>query len=230
MMKHTRAIFLTTIVTLLTFGAVVYTSCQKDRCKRLICQNGGTCQDGFCICASGYTGRYCETPNVSTITFKNKTFTQVTFTIAGVDYRIDTGEAVAFSGGHGDTLKGKAVTRGRYGLNVPLDDFKIVFPAYGNANYLFNVSPAYFFLQVADSNATVPEVSLVYVNYKQVDSTLDVVTNPPIKNDGKFYYIGYYKRATNTVVRLEKTPNAWMYTNLHLNDTSLNQTFKAVIH
>lgn len=228
-MKNTRAIFLTTIVTLLTFGAVVYTSCQKDRCKRLICQNGGTCQDGFCICASGYTGRYCETPNVSTITFRNKTFTQVTFTIAGADYRLDTGDAVTFSGGNGDTLKGKAVTRGKYGINVPLDDFKMIFPAYGNINYVFNVSPAYFFLQVADSNATVPEVSLVYVNYKQVDSTLDVVTNPPVKNDGKFYHIGYYKRNSTTVVRLEKTPNAWMFSNLKLNDTSFNQTFKAVI-
>ncbi|MBX2906717.1 MAG: hypothetical protein KF744_11805 [Taibaiella sp.] len=230
MMKQTRAILLTSILTLLTFGAVIYTSCQKDRCKRLICQNGGTCQDGFCYCTSGYTGRYCQTPNVSTITFKNKTFTPVTYTIGGIDYKIDTGMSVVFSGGHGDTLNGKAVTRGKYGLNVPLDNFKLVFPAYGNIDYVFNVSPAYFFLQVADSNSTVPEVSLVYVNYKQADSTLDVVTNPPIKNDGSFYYIGYYKNNTTTTVRLEKTPNAWMYSSLNLNDTSLNQTYKAIIH
>ncbi len=230
MMKHTRAVILTTIITLLTFGAVVYTSCQKDRCKRLICQNGGTCRDGFCYCASGYTGRYCQTPNVSTITIKNKTFTQVSATLNGIDYKIDTGVSVTFSGGHGDTLKGKASTRGKYGINVPLDDIKLIFPAYGNANYSLNVGPAYFFLMVADSNATVPEVSLVYVNYKQEDERLDVVTNPPIRNDGAFYHIGYYKANPNTVVRLEKTPNAWMYNNLHLNDTSLNQSFRAVIH
>lgn len=230
MMKQTRTIFITTIVTLLTFGAIVYTSCRKDRCKRLVCQNGGTCNDGFCYCASGFTGRYCQTPNVSSVAFKNKTFTPVILTIDGTEYTVDTGTTLTFTGGHGDTVKGTARTRGKYGLNVTLDNYKIIFPSSGVTTYVLNVSPAYFFLKAQDLNPTVPEVSLVYVNYKQADSTVDVVTNPPIMNDGKVYYIGYYKAATNTVVRLEKTPNFWTYNNLKLNDTSLNQSYLAVIH
>ena len=35
-----------------------------DDCASMVCQHGGTCQDGVneytCLCASGYTGDLCE--------------------------------------------------------------------------------------------------------------------------------------------------------------------------
>jgi len=229
-MKQRKAIIITTILTLLSFGAIIYTSCRKDRCKRLVCQNGGTCNDGFCICPSGYTGTYCQIANVSSIAFKNKTFTTAHLTINGLEYTVDSGHTLTFTGGHGDSLKGTATTRGLYGINVPIKFSPIVFPVRNTTVYELNVDSTYFFLMANDSNATVPEISLVYVNYKQRDSTTDVVTNPtPIKNDGKTYHIGYYKVYGDTKVRLEKTPNYWQFDSLKLPMTK-NQYFRAVVH
>lgn len=42
-------------------GAVTFTACQKDPCTGLTCQNGGSCDDGFCRCQTGYEGVQCET-------------------------------------------------------------------------------------------------------------------------------------------------------------------------
>lgn len=69
-MKHIKPILLTTALTLLSFSAVLYTSCGKsennnpvvntDPCKDVKCQNGGTCKDGKCACVFGYEGEKCE--------------------------------------------------------------------------------------------------------------------------------------------------------------------------
>jgi hypothetical protein len=229
-MKLTKSIFITAILTLLTFSAIVYTSCRKDRCKRVVCQNGGTCTDGFCYCPSGYTGTYCQIANVSSIAFKNKTFTPVKIIVKGIEYSVDSGKTITFTGGHGETLEATASTRGYYGVNVPIPIKPKVFPV-RNTEYIdLNVGTEYFFLMATDSNATVPEISLVYVNYKQRDSSLDVVTLPtPIKNTGKTHHIGYYKAYTDTKIRLEKTPDYWTF-NKPLRDTLLiNQYYNAIV-
>lgn len=64
-MKYSRVIF-TSVVTILTFLSVVYTSCTKstieyNACASMQCQNGGVCEEGFCNCPPDYTGVYCET-------------------------------------------------------------------------------------------------------------------------------------------------------------------------
>jgi hypothetical protein len=41
-------------------GTVLYTSCEKDTCEGLNCQNGGSCTEGFCRCNTGYEGTECE--------------------------------------------------------------------------------------------------------------------------------------------------------------------------
>ncbi|MCC6383533.1 MAG: calcium-binding EGF-like domain-containing protein [Bacteroidia bacterium] len=51
-------------VGLMTIGSLtLLPSCKKDKCKDVVCQNGGTCddEDGSCICATGYEGANCET-------------------------------------------------------------------------------------------------------------------------------------------------------------------------
>ncbi len=62
-MKLIRHIALTTMLTIGAFSAITYTSCNKDNCKDVVCQNGGTCNstDGSCSCATGYEGTTCGT-------------------------------------------------------------------------------------------------------------------------------------------------------------------------
>lgn len=37
------------------------TACtEKNKCETLDCQNGGTCEDGYCKCPEGYIGSLCE--------------------------------------------------------------------------------------------------------------------------------------------------------------------------
>ena len=57
-MKH---VALAAFLTLSAFCAVLYTSCSKDKCKDVTCQNGGTCSDGNCTCVTGWGGSRCDT-------------------------------------------------------------------------------------------------------------------------------------------------------------------------
>ena len=35
-------------------------ACNQDDCKSVVCQNGGNCFEGFCDCATGFTGEFCQ--------------------------------------------------------------------------------------------------------------------------------------------------------------------------
>ena len=56
-----KTIFFAVFVTVATFFSVTYFSCNRDKCKTIICANNGVCNDGNCICPSGYEGPNCET-------------------------------------------------------------------------------------------------------------------------------------------------------------------------
>ena len=56
-----RAIFISALVTISAFVSIAYVSCNRDKCKTLVCGNGGVCNLGECICPSGYEGIQCET-------------------------------------------------------------------------------------------------------------------------------------------------------------------------
>ncbi len=60
-MKSIRNIAFSALLTLGAFSAITYTACNKDECKDVVCQNGGTCTDGTCACPFAYTGANCET-------------------------------------------------------------------------------------------------------------------------------------------------------------------------
>ncbi|MCF8451332.1 MAG: calcium-binding EGF-like domain-containing protein [Taibaiella sp.] len=55
-----KTIIISSLATIAAFTAVVYTSCNRDKCKTIVCANGGVCNDGACTCASGYEGTNCE--------------------------------------------------------------------------------------------------------------------------------------------------------------------------
>ncbi len=56
-----KAMFMSAAITVSAFTAVVYVSCNSDKCKTIICANGGVCNSGSCTCPSGYEGSNCET-------------------------------------------------------------------------------------------------------------------------------------------------------------------------
>ena len=60
-MRTIKRIALGAFLAISAFCAVLYTSCSKDACSGVTCQNGGTCSGGNCTCTTGYEGTSCET-------------------------------------------------------------------------------------------------------------------------------------------------------------------------
>lgn len=215
-MKHTRAILVTTFMTLLSFIAVTYTACTKDPCKNVNCLNGGTCGGGNCTCIVGYVGTRCESLAVTTLAYQNDTYTDIHLVVNGSNYTIPAGGTVSFTGSYGDQLQGTATTSGTtttadiIGLQMHwvIND---VFPASGTTTEDMDVSADYFFLKITNNG---PEaVEDVIVNYGTTAQRTDYITIP---NDGYTYGIGYYSAYTNSNVKAESNAYTWTFNSLGL--------------
>lgn len=55
-----RHILLTVTVLVALFSVVTYTACKRDACDNVICLNLGSCDDGSCVCPTGFEGARCE--------------------------------------------------------------------------------------------------------------------------------------------------------------------------
>lgn len=60
-MNRIKNIAFSTLLAIGAFSAVTYTSCSKDECENVVCNNGGVCLGGSCSCAVGYEGTSCDT-------------------------------------------------------------------------------------------------------------------------------------------------------------------------
>lgn len=62
-MKNLKSILMASFLTVGIFSSTLLVSCNGDKCKDVVCNNGGTCNenDGSCNCAAGYTGANCDT-------------------------------------------------------------------------------------------------------------------------------------------------------------------------
>lgn len=225
MIKNKKAIVLSAIMSVLSFGAIVYTSCNKDHCNKMNCQNGGTCSSGQCSCPAGYSGTYCEVKSQSTVHFQNRTFTPMTMYLNGNTYTVDTGTHLTLTGNYGDTVKGSAFVKGAYGLTYSWDTVMYVFPRIGDYTVNMDVPTTYFFLKVTNINDTAT-IRKVYVNLGTPQETLDIVLVP---NDHQPHYIGYYQASDTTVVKLQSTPSTWIYNSLAL-PSQLNQFYNAIVN
>ena len=58
-----KTILISAFGAMAVFSAVTYSSCEVEKCKSIVCANGGVCSDGFCLCPTGYEGPQCETVN-----------------------------------------------------------------------------------------------------------------------------------------------------------------------
>jgi hypothetical protein len=59
-LKQFRYLFVAAILSVSIFSMVLYTSCKKNNCGSLNCQNGGACTDSKCVCPTGYSGNSCQ--------------------------------------------------------------------------------------------------------------------------------------------------------------------------
>src|SRR5690606_18468421 len=64
-MKSIKNLAFTAFLTIGTLGTAMLASCNSDECKDVVCQNGGTCVGGNCVCPSGYEGVNCETESAA---------------------------------------------------------------------------------------------------------------------------------------------------------------------
>ena len=56
-----KTILISSLVTFSAFISIVYTSCNNDKCKSIVCAYGGVFNQGACTCQPGFEGSNCET-------------------------------------------------------------------------------------------------------------------------------------------------------------------------
>ncbi len=225
-MNKFKIVALTSIISIFAFVAVIYTSCNKDACKGVTCQNGATnCIGGTCQCPAGYSGNFCE---LSSLTFRNDSYTPIYINVGGSTETIAPDSSVSFAGQPGLDASMYAYTFGVNAANQTVGDTvtwsnSYIFPANGALKVVpLDVYPQYFFLKMIDSNST-QSITSVYVNYGITNAqTLDNITIP---NDKKVHGVGYYiSYALTQVYAVSGTGNHWLLTPPAIPDTVLNES------
>ncbi len=61
MKVHFNSIVISAFSTIAVIGSLMYLSCNRDKCKTIVCAHDGVCNQGACTCPSGYGGINCET-------------------------------------------------------------------------------------------------------------------------------------------------------------------------
>ncbi len=223
-MKRTRTVITTAIITLLTFGAIVYSSCTKDRCSNVTCQNGGSCVNGYCSCPSGWEGDHCELGVKTTIVYWNHSFTDITLTLNNQQYTVPSGHSKGFQGAYGDTLQGVATTSGMYGKLVIWDSLLTLFPQQGIDTVNLNVPNTYFYL-VVDNDSSSSTLKEFQVNW-HLTSEVDFILIPPLPyltTSG----MGYFPASTSSNIHMVSTALHEWYYNLNLPMVQ-NQYYQAI--
>lgn len=59
-MNRYSTFLITSLLTFFSFSLMTYIGCKKDPCEQVNCLNGGACNDGTCVCPTGYEGTFCE--------------------------------------------------------------------------------------------------------------------------------------------------------------------------
>ena len=63
MKTFSKTIIFSLLISIFSIITTISFSCKPDKCKTTNCANGGTCNDGNCICMTGYSGTSCEITN-----------------------------------------------------------------------------------------------------------------------------------------------------------------------
>ncbi len=191
-MKQFKLISLAAIITLVAFSVVFFESCSKSKCAGVSCNNGGTCVNGNCSCATGFSGQHCE---LIGIYYQNSTYTTINLSINGSTANLLTGATAVVYGAPGSAASGSASTHGLYG-NVYHWTINDQFPTNGTPlTQTLSVGADYFFLQV--SNIDVYQVNYLTVNSGTPNQSVEAVV---LGADRLPYSVGYYKWVPKSVI------------------------------
>ena len=195
-MRKMRSVLVAALLTCGAFTALVYTSCTKDKCSGVTCQNGGTCSGGACTCPSGFAGNMCQ---YSTVEYQNNTYTPVSITVNGQTTTIPAGGVVDYVGTIDGTANATASTSGTTTSGSQIGalitwTISTTFPENGLTIVPLDVDPSYFYLKVINNPTSPGSFNSITVNYGSPAATTDLVNIP---NTGVIYGIGYYASYSN---------------------------------
>ena len=213
-MKKTKAVIFTAIITLLAFGTSIYTSCNKDRCSNVACQNGGTCVNGYCSCPTGYEGDHCEIGVTTTIQYWNHGFTDITLTLQNGAYTVPAGHSKGFMGGYGDTLQGNAFTHGSSGVQVNWDTLFNTFPQSGTTTVDLNIPSTFFYLTVVNDSASGPlKYFVINKNVPGIGNQQAIILPPPYLAYGAAIALGYFNAvdSSNLYIKSAANDGEWFF-------------------
>ena len=221
-----RSIIATVIITLSGFAAIFYTSCKKDACNSITCQNGGSCANGYCNCPYGYEGDRCQNPVITTINYVNHTFTDITLVLNGGTYTVHPGNSKGFTGKYNDTLSGFGYTAGAWGETLHWDSLINTYPSAGTFTVDLHEAPNYYYLLVQNDSSS----SLI----REINANFGLPTERDIIESPLLSYlttvgVGYFYASNVSNVRiLSSTGAQWNYLlNLPLTQ---DQWYEAVAH
>ncbi|MDB5025011.1 MAG: toll/interleukin receptor protein, partial [Mucilaginibacter sp.] len=144
----------------------------------------------------------------NTIEFKNNTSTPVYLELDGKTDTVKSLASFSFKGRKNSRVKAKAraywtTTAGDLlGRKIEWNIDTIVHSK-DNYTYPLNVASDYFFLKITNNGSA--DVNYVYVNNFYTDSKDQLKIKIP--NDGKVYYLGYYKILPHTSIQVWDTNN-----------------------
>jgi len=214
-MRNIKVILFSGVLTVMSFGAIVFSACTKVKCENVTCQNGGSCSNGVCSCPTGYTGTFCETAATSAISYKNNTFTPIVITVNSTGLTIPVGGSVTFTGKYGTDATGTATTSGAATslgistaggiIGLPINwSISNTFPSGDTLRVPLDVGSTYFFLRIVNNGSE--DIINYYVNANfTYGQTYEDITIP---HNGKTYDMGYYLAYPYSNVQTQSGPHS----------------------
>ncbi|MEN9522945.1 MAG: EGF-like domain [Bacteroidota bacterium] len=121
-------LFAFAVMTVLSVASVTYlNSCKKDPCKDVVCNNGGTCVDGNCSCATGYEGTNCDAEMRTKFIVSSTSFTEACN--GGSTYNITISKGTSISDVIIENLGNYACTSGSYTVKATVDGTNLTIPS-----------------------------------------------------------------------------------------------------
>ena len=167
-MKLIKQIAFGAMLTFSAFCAVIYSSCSKDKCKDVSCQNDGVCSGGTCTCPIGVTGTNCETEYRTS--YANNYKGNVTYTDTSGTFTLNNYHLV-FSNST-DTLYNQMTMSFNDDVNVTIVSLPII---------LSNFSTTSSVITIASATRNVGGVNYVYSGTGTISGSLTtlVLTETP---------------------------------------------------